>query len=270
MPVLTATNIGKSFGARDLFAGITASVPHRARIGLVGPNGVGKTTLLRILLGMDDASTGSVHTARGTRIGYLPQEAILEGVQTLWQECQKPFETLIERQHELERLEKKMSDPEQAAEAMETYGRLQQEFDHAGGYTFEMRIRQTLTGLGFSREDQQRPLDQLSGGQRTRALLARLLLSEPDLLLLDEPCAGMNSEEKQDMIFWIKDIQDTLGVTILLIEHDMKMVMDISERILVVNFGKIITEGNPEAVQKNPEVLKAYLGEEEDGIRGVA
>ena len=92
---------------------------------------------------------------------------------------------------------------------------------------------------------------------------------EPEFLLLDEPCAGMNSEEKQDMIFWIKDIQDTLGVTILLIEHDMKMVMDISERILVINFGKIITEGPPEAVQKNPDVLKAYLGED-DGISAVA
>jgi branched-chain amino acid transport system ATP-binding protein len=106
-------------------------------------------------------------------------------------------------------------------------------------------------------------------GTQKQVELGRALALEPELLLLDEPCAGMNSEEKQDMIFWIKDIQDTLGVTILLIEHDMKMVMDISERILVINFGKIITEGNPEAVQKNPEVLKAYLGEE-DGIRGAA
>ena len=79
----------------------------------------------------------------------------------------------------------------------------------------------------------------------------------------------MNSEEKQDMIFWIKDIQDTFGVTILLIEHDMKMVMDISERILVINFGSMITEGSPEEVQKNPEVLKAYLGED-DGVGAVA
>ena len=86
---------------------------------------------------------------------------------------------------------------------------------------------------------------------------------EPELLLLDEPSAGMNSEEKQDLIFWIKDIQDELGLTILLIEHDMKMVMDISDLILVINFGKQITEGKPEGIQKHPEVLKAYLGEDE-------
>ncbi len=92
--------------------------------------------------------------------------------------------------------------------------------------------------------------------------LGRALALEPTLLLLDEPCAGMNSEEKQDMIFWIKDIQDDLGISILLIEHDMKMVMDISDRVLAINFGKEITLGTPEHVQQNKEVLKAYIGEE--------
>ncbi|MFW6236961.1 MAG: ABC transporter ATP-binding protein, partial [Desulfosudaceae bacterium] len=100
-------------------------------------------------------------------------------------------------------------------------------------------------------------------GIRKKVELGRALATEPALLLLDEPCAGMNAEEKQDMIFWIKDIQDELGITILLIEHDMSMVMDISDRILALNFGKIITEGSPDEVRQHPEVLKAYLGEEE-------
>jgi branched-chain amino acid transport system ATP-binding protein len=91
--------------------------------------------------------------------------------------------------------------------------------------------------------------------------LGRALALEPQLLLLDEPCAGMNSEEKQDMIFWIKDIQDDLGITILLIEHDMKMVMEISSRVLAINFGKPVTLGIPQEVQQNEEVLKAYIGE---------
>ena len=100
-------------------------------------------------------------------------------------------------------------------------------------------------------------------GTQKQVELGRALALEPELLLLDEPSAGMNSEEKQDMIFWIKDIQDELGVTILLIEHDMKMVMDISDRILVINFGGAVTVGTPEEVQNHPEVLKAYLGEDE-------
>ncbi|NTV36018.1 MAG: ABC-F family ATP-binding cassette domain-containing protein [Anaerolineaceae bacterium] len=258
MPVLTATNIGKSYGARDLFAGITASVPHRARIGLVGPNGVGKTTLLRILLGMDDPSTGSVHTARGTRIGYLPQEAVLEGVQTLWQECQKPFEALIERQHELERLEKKMSDPEQAAEAMETYGRLQQEFDHAGGYTFETRIRQTLTGLGFSREDQKRPLDQLSGGQRTRALLARLLLSEPDLLLLDEPTNHLDISAVEWLEAYLKDWPGA----VVIVSHDRYFLDQVTTTIWEMTPAFETYSGNYSAyLQQRAELYRRRLEE---------
>jgi branched-chain amino acid transport system ATP-binding protein len=106
-------------------------------------------------------------------------------------------------------------------------------------------------------------------GIQKQVELGRALALEPEIMLLDEPCAGMNSEEKQDMIFWIKDIQDTFGVTILLIEHDMKMVMDISERILVINFGRMITEGTPQEIQQNPEVLRAYLGED-DGLGAVA
>ncbi|MBW2709921.1 MAG: ABC transporter ATP-binding protein, partial [Deltaproteobacteria bacterium] len=98
---------------------------------------------------------------------------------------------------------------------------------------------------------------------RKQIELGRALALEPELLLLDEPCAGMNSEEKQDMIFWVKDIQEELGITILLIEHDMNMVMDISDRILAIKFGQPITEGKPEEVRKHPEVLKAYLGEDE-------
>ena len=108
-----------------------------------------------------------------------------------------------------------------------------------------------------------KPVGGLPYGTQKQVELGRALALEPELLLLDEPSAGMNSEEKQDMIFWIKDIQDELGVTILLIEHDMKMVMDISDRVLVINFGSAVTEGTPEEVQTHPGVLKAYLGEVE-------
>ena len=109
-----------------------------------------------------------------------------------------------------------------------------------------------------------KPVGALPYGTQKLIELGRALALEPELLLLDEPCAGMNTEEKQDMIFWVKDIQDELGITILLIEHDMNMVMDISDRILAINFGRPIVTGSPAEVQRHPEVLKAYLGAEDE------
>lgn len=216
MPLLTAHNLGKSFGPVDIFSGLSFSIPQRARIGLVGANGVGKTTLLRILLGLEEASEGSVHRARGLTLAYLPQEAELESEHTLWQECLGVFSDLLERQAELTRLEAEMSDPERADTALETYGRLQAAFEQRGGYTYETRIRQTLTGLGFSPQDVHRPLGQLSGGQKTRALLARLLLSDPDLLLLDEPTNHLDIAAVE----WLESYLSDWHGAVLIVSHD--------------------------------------------------
>ena len=133
------------------------------------------------------------------------------------------------------------------------------------GYLLEIPGR-LLVWLGFSWGN--KLVGGLPYGTQKQIELARALAMEPELLLLDEPCAGMNAEEKQDMIFWIKDIQAELGVTILLIEHDMGMVMDISDRVLALNFGRSITQGTPAAVQRHPEVVRAYLGETGDAAPG--
>jgi ATP-binding cassette subfamily F protein 3 len=187
MSLITANSLSKSFGAFDLFSGISFSVAKGARMALVGPNGVGKTTLLRILVGEDEASSGTVATAKGVRIGYLPQEADFEMEGTLWESCESIFSHFQSRQAELHRLEALMADPAQAEDVMERYGKLQHDFEVRGGYTYPTRIRQVLTGLGFDQADYTLQIEHLSGGQRTRAFLARLLLSDPDLLLLDEP-----------------------------------------------------------------------------------
>jgi ATP-binding cassette subfamily F protein 3 len=216
MSLLTAHNLSKSFGPVDIFSDLTLSVSQHARIGLVGPNGVGKTTLLRILLGLEDPTGGSVQTARGATLGYLPQEAKLESQRSLWDECLTVFAGLLAQQTQLAALEAQMADPRQAEAALEAYGKLQAEFDHRGGYTFETRIRQVLTGLGFAQNDYTRPLGQLSGGQRTRALLARLLLQEPDLLLLDEPTNHLDIGAVEWLEAYLKDWPGA----VLIVSHD--------------------------------------------------
>jgi ATP-binding cassette subfamily F protein 3 len=216
MPLVRTQNLGKSFGALDVFAGLSLAVPQGARIAVVGPNGIGKTTLLRIIAGEEPPSMGTVYRSRGLTIGYLPQESVIQSENTLWQECLIPFNHLRVQQDEMKRLETQMANPEEAQAAMELYGALQASFEHAGGYTYETRIRQVLTGLGFSPQEYDLPLPHLSGGQRTRALLARLLLERPGLLILDEPTNHLDTTAIEWLEGYIKDWDGA----VLVVSHD--------------------------------------------------
>jgi len=217
MAVLTVNNLGKSFGAEEIFSELSFSVSKNARIGLVGANGVGKTTLLRILMGEDSPTEGQVQIAKGVRIGYLPQRAQLDSHQTLWHECLQVFEDLQKRQRELKDLEIQISQsPERSEEIMQTYGKLQHTFEYLGGYQYETRIHQMLSGLGFSPEDEKRPVQQLSGGQRTRAYLAKILLEAPDLLLLDEPTNHLDIAAVE----WLESFLKDWSGAIIIVSHD--------------------------------------------------
>ena len=216
MSLITATSLSKSFGDFDLFSGITFTVAKGARMALVGPNGVGKTTLLRILVGEDEASSGTVAGAKGVRIGYLPQEADFEMDGTLWECCHAVFADIQRQQDELHRLEVLMADPTQAEGVMERYGKLQHDFEHRGGYTYQTRIKQVLTGLGFDETDYSLRLEHLSGGQRTRAFLARLLLSDPDLLLLDEPTNHLDISAVE----WLEGYLSQWDGAAVIVSHD--------------------------------------------------
>ena len=215
MSLLTAAGLAKSYGPNDIFADIAFTIARGARVGLVGPNGVGKTTLLRVLVGLEDPSAGEVQFAKGLRTGYLPQEASFEADGILWDVCAEAFADLKARQEELQRLEAEMSRTH-SDDLLETYGRLQHEFDLLGGYTYETRVRQALTGLGFDPADFHRPVSQLSGGQRTRALLARLLLSAPDLLLLDEPTNHLDIAAVE----WLESYLRDWDGAVVIVSHD--------------------------------------------------
>lgn len=216
MSLINTNNLAKSFGSEDIFSDISLSIPKNARIGLVGSNGVGKTTLMRILIGEEDASEGNVQFAKNLKIGYLPQEAALESGKTLWDECLLVFAELLKWQAQLQKMESRMGDEHEDSAFLEQYGRLRERFEHANGYTFDNDIERTLTGLGFGRDEFHKPLDILSGGQRTRAYLARLLLSNPDVLLLDEPTNHLDIKAME----WLEGYLKNWNGTVLLVSHD--------------------------------------------------
>ncbi|MGZ9235388.1 MAG: ribosomal protection-like ABC-F family protein, partial [Anaerolineales bacterium] len=216
MSLITTNSLSKSFGAEDLFANVSFSVAKGARLALVGPNGIGKTTLLRILIGQEEPSSGTVTHTKSLRIGYLPQEADFELQGTLWDISLEPFADLIRMQAELEKLEDEMSDPLKREQALIRYGTLQHNFEQRGGYVYQVRIKQVLTGLGFDPSDFQMSLDHLSGGQRTRAHLARLLLSNPDLLLLDEPTNHLDISAVE----WLEGYLSQWDGAAIIVSHD--------------------------------------------------
>ena len=228
MSLLTVSSLSKSYGPTDIFSGVSFTVSKGARMAIVGPNGIGKTSLMRILVGIDEATSGTVSRSRGVRIGYLSQEADFQMTGTLWEACESVFSHFKAEEQELHRLEGLMSDPAQLEEVMERYGKLQEDFERRGGYTYMTKIRQVLTGLGFSEADYQLDLDHLSGGQRTRGFLARLLLEDPDLLLLDEPTNHLDIAAVE----WLEGYLSQWEGAAIIISHDRFFLDKASNAIL--------------------------------------
>jgi len=240
MSLITAANLSKSFGAEDIIEGISLTISKGARVAIVGPNGVGKTTLLRVLIGLDYPNSGSVQLAKDLTIGYLPQEATLTNEGTLWEQCLLVFEDILEMQKSLEDSMTAMSDGANAEEAVTRYGALEQTFERLGGYTFEVRIKQTLSGLGFDEKDYHRPITQLSGGQRTRALLAKILLESPDVMMLDEPTNHLDIQAVE----WLESFMKDWGGALVVVSHDRYFLDQVAQTIWEMTPSLEVYRGN--------------------------
>jgi ATP-binding cassette subfamily F protein 3 len=235
MSDLTVSNLAKSYGPDDIFEGVSCGIPHGAKIALVGPNGSGKTTLLRAIAGLEEPTAGTIHRAKGLDVGYLPQQADFSGTGTLWEAMLEVFTDLRSQAAELRCLESRMADSEARDEVLARYGSALEAFELAGGYTYERRIKQVLSGLGFDESDFRCPVAQLSGGQKTRALLARLLLEEPDLLLLDEPTNHLDLAGVE----WLEDYLKAWEGAVVVVAHDRAFLDAVVERVWELTWGRL-------------------------------
>ncbi|HEY1012839.1 MAG TPA: ABC-F family ATP-binding cassette domain-containing protein [Herpetosiphonaceae bacterium] len=237
MSLLVANNLGKFFGAERIFDGVSFQVARGDKIALVGVNGAGKSTLMKIVAGIDEASEGGFQRARGSRITYQAQEAQFPAGSTLRSETHAALAHLARLEAEMQALEPVIADhahPTWAA-SMERYGELQHRYEHAGGYEKEHRIERTLHGLGFVPAQWDQPLDQFSGGQRTRAALALALLGDPDVLLLDEPTNHLDMAALEWLEGFLKEWEGTL----IVISHDRYFLDRVTTRTWEMEWGKL-------------------------------
>ena len=250
-------NLTVRFGGLVAVDDVSFTMEKGKIFSIIGPNGAGKTTIFNCINGIYKPSAGSIHFNDNKITGLKPHQIVRYGIARTFQNIELFSHMTTMENLMLGRHVHMKSGVWSGAALFGSRTRIARE---------EIQHRERVESI-IDLLDLQSARDHFVGalpyGKQKLVELGRALALEPKLLLLDEPSAGMNSEEKGDLIFWIKDIQEELRVTILMIEHDMKMVMDISDRILAINFGKRIFEGNPAEVASHPEVLKAYLGEEE-------
>ena len=241
MPLLSATDLTKSYAGTPVLRGVSLALEPGEKVALVGRNGVGKTTLLRVLAGLEAPDGGTRAVSSGAVVGYLPQDPTVDEQRTLWEEAAAPFAGLAATEHRLAELEALLAAPEihgdeaRLSEALEEYGRLRERFETQGGFRYESQIRQTLLGLEFQPEQFQQRLASMSGGQRSRAALARLLLAAPDLLLLDEPTNHLDLAGQE----WLEAFLRQYAGAILIVSHDRFLLDVVTTRTVDLDEGRV-------------------------------
>src|SRR3989442_4993520 len=281
MPIVSVIQVGKSFGAERIFSEVSFQIDAYDRIGLVGPNGAGKSTLLNLLAGREEPDEGTIAIARNIRIGYLTQTIDFQPQNSLQEEMLTVFAEVQDWEHELSELALKLATPEAQNDSvlkeqlLQRYADLQVRFEHAGGYTYENRIGQVLDGLGFTREQQEAPVSQLSGGQQTRAALGKLLLQEPDLLLLDEPTNHLDLAALE----WLETYLTGWKGAMVVVAHDRYFLDKVVSRTIEMAFGRIeeypgnytrylhLREERMERRLREYEAQQAHIAHTEEFIR---
>jgi ATP-binding cassette subfamily F protein 3 len=253
MPIVTAANLRKELAGSLLFEGVSFSVERRDRLALSGPNGAGKTTLLRMLVGESEIHGGELSFAKGTRIALHDQRPPLDRGLTLREYSLTGARDLIETEEELGRLERAMAAGDHDEATLRRYSEAQARLEHAGGYTWRDRATATLRGLGFAERDLDRELTTFSGGELTRASLARALAGDPDLLLLDEPTNHLDVENLE----WLEQELQSLDAGVILVAHDRWFLEAVTTGVLELEAGRSLFFPGPWHVWRLEKAARA-------------
>lgn len=232
--LLQCSNISKFFGTTAILKDITFKIENNEKIAIVGVNGAGKSTLMRIISNQESFDSGEIYKAKGTTIGYLTQESNLHLTETIYSEMIKVFEPIILMENRMRELESQMSQAQQLDTIMKEYDELTHRFSELDGYSYQSRIKGVLKGLGFTENDFNLNIQSLSGGQKTRVSLAKLLLLQPTLLLLDEPTNHLDTKA----IMWLETYLKNYNHAVVIISHDRYFIDQVCTSILEVEHGK--------------------------------
>ena len=256
---LVVENIAKSFGIHEIFKNVSFMIDRGEKVGLVGINGGGKTTLIRCLLAPETVDSGIIRFEPGLRIGYVEQGFQGIGAGTLWQFLFNSGTEILELRQKLRDLEKRVAQaaPGNELEALlADYSRVSGLYEHADGYNYENRIKIVLHGLGFAEEEWDKPAENFSGGQKTRIMLAAALVKEPDMLILDEPTNHLDIRMTEWLEGYLRDFKGGL----LVVSHDRSFLNNVTSKILEMEGGHLqIFKGNYDQYLAQKEIQNATL-----------
>lgn len=274
--IFQASNISKAFGDCQVLKSVSLVLQEKARVGLVGVNGSGKTTLLKCLSGEIEADTGEIIKSNLISLAYMEQLPQVEEGTTIWEAMMDSFADLLEKRRQLRQLEQEMGQEESRLEkVMDNYARVLEEYERAGGYICEASARRIIIGLGFSEDDFNKPFAKLSGGQKTRLNLGRLLALQADIIMLDEPTNHLDMASME----WLEEWLANYPGTVLLVSHDRMFLDRVVSHIVELRNGKLtsypgnytnylqLKAGNDEAQLHAYEKQQEFIRENEEYIR---